>query len=212
MMDGDHFVIEIGVGTDVPSVRPFARDATYVGVDVDASLLTRHTSPVVAADATRLPFADHSVDFVVACNVFGDVGLGFGFEEAVGFDPPGYAEHVKQLVARGAVRELEVLRARVRAMTTMVAATKLDMLREAARVLRRGGEVIVVETLTPQFAHEWIGGLGGGRANESTLIPAGMEYRCRAVKTHNRRRRYCVSAELANPSLMVWVLTPGNQR
>jgi hypothetical protein len=206
--DRDRFVIEIGVGTQTPSIRPFARDAAYVGVDVDATLLTRRTAPVVAADARRLPFADHSVHYVVACNVFGDVGLGFGFEEVVGLDPQSYAEHLRRLIAQGAVGELEALRARVRAMTGAVHATKLGILGEAARVLRRGGELIAVETLTPQFAQEWISQLGAGRAKESTLTAEGVEYRCRAVPTHNRRRRYCTPAELANRSLKVWILTP----
>jgi hypothetical protein len=206
--DRSSFVVEIGVGTQRPAVRPFARDAAYIGLDVDPKLLTLGAARLIAADATRLPFADHSVDHIVACNVFGDIGLGFGFEEIVGRDPRRYAEHVQRLVARGALEELEVLRTRVRTMTRAVDATKLSILREAARVLRRGGGVIVVETLTPKFAQEWITGLTGGRANEPAAL-AGIEIQCRAVSTHNRRRRYCVPSELTNRSLMVWVLNPG---
>ena len=211
MTDSNPFVVEIGVGRQRPAVRPFARDAVYIGVDVDPTLLTLGGIRLVAADAAHLPFADRSVDHLVACNVFGDIGLGFGFEEVVGRDPQRYAEHVQRLVARGAIDELEALRARVGTMSRAVDATKLSILREAARVLRRGGDVIVVETLTPKFAQEWIARLTEGRANESTAL-ADMEIQCRAVSTHNRRRRYCVPSELTNRSLMVWVLSPGPAR
>jgi hypothetical protein len=202
------FVVEIGVGRQLPMARPFARDACYIGVDVDARLLPRGVGPLVAADGARLPFPNRSVDHVVACNVFGDVGLGYGFEEVVGFDPKGYADRVQTLVAEGAISELEELRSRVRSMTDSVETTKLAILREAARVLRGGGDVIVVETLTPQFAQEWIARIADRGARETNLLVAGTKYRCRAVGSHNRRRRYCVPAELAEPSLKVWVLTP----
>jgi hypothetical protein len=206
-------VVEIGVGGQPPMTRPFARDACYVGVDVDATLLEPEVTPVAAADAARLPFPDRSVDHVVACNVFGDIGLGHGFEEVVGFDPRAYAHHVQILVAAGAIGELQELRAKVHSMVDAVEDKKLAILREAARALRGGGDVIVVETLTPQFAEEWIARIGGGGgAREATLRVGETSYRCRAVATHNRRRRYCTPAELSDPSLKVWVLTPGGRR
>jgi ubiquinone/menaquinone biosynthesis C-methylase UbiE len=117
---------------------------------------------------------------------------------------------VSELIARGDRGELESLRARISAMTDAVDATKESILVEAARVLRRGGDVIVVETLTPRFAREWIERVSGKRAKVDTLLDVGAtaaRFRCRALANHNRRRRYCHSTELEEPSLAVWILT-----
>jgi hypothetical protein len=205
---GAEVVIEVGVGAQVPASRPFARDAMYVAVDVDAALLDARRARGVAATATHLPFRSGSVDHIVACNVFGDVGLGHRFEEVVGMDPGQYADHVADLVKRGAHGELLQLRTKVRAMTAAVDATKRAILVDAARVLRHDGEIIVVETFTPNFAQEWIQYTCGGRVkDEAEFDVDGAAFRCRVVRSHNRRRRYCDSSELAHQSLELWVLT-----
>jgi ubiquinone/menaquinone biosynthesis C-methylase UbiE len=192
-------------------VRPFARHAKYVALDVNTSLLSAVCGDCVGGDATKLPIRTGSIDHVVACNVFGDVGLGYDFEQAVGMDSRTYSDTVSDLIVRGARSELERLRARVRAMTDAVDATKQLLLVEAARVLRRGGDVVIVETLTPRFAREWLERVCGERAKIDALLHLGagaVRFRCRAVPNHNRRRRYCHSSELEEPSLAVWVLTP----
>jgi hypothetical protein len=200
--------VEIGVGKDAPSRRPHLKNATLVGLDVDAGLLSGTGSPMLVADARMLPFRTRSVDHVIARNVFGDVGLGHSFEQVVGFDPPTYAAHVRELVARGAVEELDELRTRVRTMVDAVAETKTAIVREAARVLRPGGTVLVVETLTPGFARQWFeNAVGGRRKHVTPVMIGGVHLECGPVSTHNRRRRYCTPDELADPSLEVWVLT-----
>src|SRR5262249_19226223 len=158
---------------DAPAARPFAPSATYVGIEVQASLLTRGAVPAVAADAAHLPLRDRSVDHLVARNVFGDVGLGHDFEAVVGFDPPGYAAPGRGLVARGALAELYALRARVRAMTAAVTATKAAILADAGRVLRGHGTLLLVETLTPEFAVQWIEQVAGGRVKDEAVVRAG---------------------------------------
>jgi hypothetical protein len=202
-------VVEIGTGGQEPAPRPGFGDALLVGTELDPALLVAGPRPVLAADGRDLPFAARSVDLLVARNVFGDVGLGFGFEQVTGFDPPGYAAHVRELVQRGARPELEALRDKVRVMVAGVDATKQAMLRDAARVLRADGQVLVVETLTPDFARQWLEERAGGRIkHDAALSAGGVEFTCRAITQHNRRRRYCTASELADPALQVWTLTP----
>jgi len=61
-------VLDVGCGTgELTRVLREETDATVIGVDADTGLLAEAAAagPVVAGDATRLPFADDAVDLVV---------------------------------------------------------------------------------------------------------------------------------------------------
>src|SRR4029453_440255 len=135
-------LVEVGVGALDLEDRPFARSASAIGVDLDlAALLKGGTRPSIAADGVRLPLRAGSIDCVVAKNVFGDVGLGHDFQGVTGFDPPDYAAHGRALPDAGRLADLQQLRARIRAMTDAVEATRTSLLLEADRVLRPAGSI-----------------------------------------------------------------------
>jgi Methyltransferase domain len=204
----DAVVVEIGVGDRVPATRPFARNAIYVALDIEPTLLDARRVRGVAANASHLPLKSSSIDHIVACNVLGDVGLGHRFEAVLGMDPGRYTAHVQELVKQGAHAELVRLRSKVRAMSDAVDATKRAVLVDAARVLHRGGDIVVIETMTPHFAREWIERTFGGRVKDQREATVNnIKLSCRTVRSHNRRRRYCNSSELAHGELEVWVLT-----
>ena len=59
-------ILDVGCGTgELTRVLREESNATVIGVDADADLLQSVPGPTVLGDATRLPFADDSVDLVV---------------------------------------------------------------------------------------------------------------------------------------------------
>lgn len=70
-------VLEIGVGTGRVALPVASHVAAYYGIDLSVPMMQRLQAKqtderifVARADATRLPFPDHSVDAVVAVHVF----------------------------------------------------------------------------------------------------------------------------------------------
>ncbi|MFD0883973.1 class I SAM-dependent methyltransferase [Streptosporangium algeriense] len=61
--------IGCGNGKFLDYLRTHRPDLNVVGLDLSAGILTRLPAPVLVADAQNLPFADHSVDAVLAMHM-----------------------------------------------------------------------------------------------------------------------------------------------
>jgi hypothetical protein len=211
-------ILEIGLGRRPLAARPLAANGWYVGVDIDEPAIRASAGCRIVADAQRLPMRSRSVEMVIARDVFGDVGLGHTFEEVTGFDPDGYSEYIQALVRRGAFSEAAGVRARIAEMTASVERTKATILIESARVLRPDGRILIVETLTPFYAEEFLRrhttaarprGKNNHKSPRSGLIQVdGFPFRCERVRGFARRRRLCLDDELSHRGLEVWLLQP----
>jgi SAM-dependent methyltransferase len=208
----DLYVLDLGCGDNPLQHRPFAPAATYLGVDVTfrATSAARPPSTRIRADGRSLPLPASSMDYVVASNVFGDVGLGFSFESVTGSkDPEAYRLQLARLHLDKDYARIALLRSRIREMTDEARKSKMAMIAEVGRVLIPGGSLIIIETMTPQFGAEFIKSLSGGRraAKRDPIVEiADVRFALRELRARSRRLRYCISSELAAPGLQLWTM------
>jgi SAM-dependent methyltransferase len=206
------YVLDLGCGDGPVQHRPFAPSARYLGVDVTfrAPTAARQSSLRIRADGRSLPLPTSSMDYIVASNVFGDVGLGFSFESVTGSkDPEAYRLQLARLNLEKDYARIALLRSRIRDMTDEARKSKMTMIAEAGRVLVPGGSLVIVETMTPQFGAEFIKSLSGGRraAKRDPIVEfAGVRFALREIRARSRRLRYCLSSELAVPGLQLWTM------
>jgi hypothetical protein len=215
------WMLEIGCGSVVPVPRRFATNLRVLATDIDPAveaLLPKPEYVPVRCDGRHLPLVAHSVEHVVARNVFGDVGLGHTVEDAVGMAHEEYASLLEEVRRSGELWRLDAVRSRIRDSSAAAVQTKLALLAEAGRVLRRHGSVVVIETMTPRYAEKFFAAVFRRQVGRQPDQAAGIaaEFRIIAVDGHARRRRYCTDAELADPKLRVWILerrvAPGRGR
>jgi SAM-dependent methyltransferase len=205
-------VLDIGCGHVPSRPRPFAPHASYIGIDPEMNELFGRGSnePVVCADGCQLPFAGATVDWVVARNVFGDVGLGHRVEDVTGGHGPGeYAVHLSRLQKRGATAELALLAERMRRFSEQIDRKKRELLSEIGRVLHPGaGGLVVVETLTPRFAETFFRSLVGSPRSKTEKNPRldikNVSWTYAEIRNYSQRARHCWPEELESPGLLVW--------
>jgi SAM-dependent methyltransferase len=209
---GSGTILDLGCGQSPSLPRPFALGAVYIGIDPDLESLRERdpTGIAICADGSRLPIPNGTIDWAVARNVFGDVGLGHRFEDVTGgLGPTEYAVHVSNLLERRASGEVMLLRERIRTYSRQVLQTKVRLLHEVCRVLRpTGGKLVVIETMTPHHARAFFDGLfpaGTVTRSRSRVDVDGHTLRFKEVQKYSQRARYCWPEELQDPSLLVWV-------
>ncbi|WP_435344718.1 class I SAM-dependent methyltransferase [Haloarchaeobius sp. HRN-SO-5] len=136
-------VLDVGCGTgELTGVLAEETDGTVVGVDADRSLLAhaREVAPVVAGDATRLPFPDDSFDLVVC--------------QALLINLPDPAAAVREFarVARDAVAAVEPDNAAVTVRSTVDAEARLARRAREAYVDGVGTDVALGADASEVFA------------------------------------------------------------
>ncbi|HWT40411.1 MAG TPA: class I SAM-dependent methyltransferase [Dongiaceae bacterium] len=149
-------VVEIGCGDNA---GPFFKNATeHFAVDISPLRVQNAVdneprfTPMVA-DATNLDgIDDSSVHVLLARNVFGDPFL--GLERGLALD----LSFTQREDDESRKAKLDVVR------------RKLAVVAEAARILTTGGQLLVVEQYTPEYAEEFI-----DQVNDGTLLrPASL--------------------------------------
>ncbi|HEX5797327.1 MAG TPA: class I SAM-dependent methyltransferase [Candidatus Saccharimonadales bacterium] len=140
-------VVEIGCGPEA-GPRFDGADEHYI-VDTDEVALGSayfrdiRLTPMIAS-ATDLDFEDGSVDTVLARNVFGD--------NALTISNPQKEELAVDLLALDREgRHWEII-SELTHLESKAFYLKLDIMREAARILVGGGQLVAVERLSPKVA------------------------------------------------------------
>ncbi len=157
-------VAEIGCGN---SPGPFFEEAdTHFAIEngsraLQSLRLGENAFTVVEADARDLKFPDNSIDIVLARNVFGDPMLGMTELEKTMHSGLRWEAIMTD--------DFSEFRAVDKAVQGFINDGKLAILGEAARILIKGGKLLIIEQYTPPIADIFL-----ARARQEGVLPDGL--------------------------------------